>query len=288
MSGAVPNSAGHERPRASVPAAAADCHLHIYDSRFPLVHPERLAVPRASADEYRRLQQRLGTTRAVVVQPAAYGTDNRVTVDAIRRLGEDRTRGVAVVHPTVSEAELDALHEAGIRGVRFSMHDARTAVATPDMIAPLAPRLAARGWHLQLHVRAAQLVELASTIDALPCDVVFDHMARLPLPEGVRHPAFAIVMKRIDAALGWVKLSGPYLEGGVGYTGLTAVARAFVAGAPERMVWGSDWPHPTERETKPDDARLLDLLSEWAQGEATRRRILVDNPVALYGFTPCP
>lgn len=287
MSGAVPNSAGHERPRTRVPADAADCHLHIYDPRFPLVYPERLAVAHASTGEYRRLQQRLGTSRAVVVQPAAYGTDNRVTVDAIARLGVDRTRGIAVVHPTVAEAELDALHEAGIRGVRFSMHDPRTAVTTPDMIAPLGPRLAARGWHLQLHVRASQLVELASTIDALRCDVVFDHMARLPLPEGARHAAFAIAMKRIDAGRGWVKISGPYLEGGegaVGYTGITAVARAFVAGAPERIVWGSDWPHPTEREAKPDDAVLLDRLAEWAPDEATRTRILVDNPATLYGF----
>ena len=287
MNGTVPNSAGSARPRIPVPADAADCHLHIYDPRFPLVFPERLAVAQASVEEYRRLQQRLGTSRAVVVQPAAYGTDNRVTLDAIARLGPERTRGIAVVHPGVAEAELDAMHAAGIRGVRFSMHDPRTAVTTPEMIAPLGPRLAARGWHLQLHVRAAQLLDLAAVIDALPCDVVFDHMARLPLPEGAVHPAFALVMKRVDAGRGWVKLSGPYLEGRdgpLGYTGITAVARAFVAGAPERMVWGSDWPHPTEREAKPDDAVLLDRLADWAPGEATRSRILVENPSDLYGF----
>ena len=285
---AVANSAGVDRPRTAIPADAADCHLHIYDPRFPLVHAERLAVANASTDEYRKLQRRLGTSRAVVVQPAAYGTDNRVTVDAVARLGRESARGVAVVHPTVTEAELDALHDGGVRGVRFSMHDPRTAVTTPGMIAPLAPRLAARGWHLQLHVRAPQLVELASTIEALPCDVVFDHMARLPLPEGVRHPAWGVVMKRIDQGRAWVKLSGPYLEGkgaaGLGYTGITAVARAFVAGAPERLVWGSDWPHPTEREAKPDAAVLLDRLAEWAPDEAARKRILVDNPAILYGF----
>lgn len=287
MIGAVPHSAGEGRPRIAVPPDAADCHLHIYDPRFPLVHPERLAVAGASTVEYRRLQERLGTSRAVVVQPAAYGTDNRVTLDAIARLGAQRTRGIAVVHPEVTDAELDALHEGGIRGVRFSMHDPRTAVTTPAMIAPLAPRLAARGWHLQLHVRAVQLAGMAALLASLPCDVVFDHMARLPLPEGIRHPAHALVMKRLDAGRGWVKLSGPYLEGRegtLGYTGITAVARAFVAGAPERLVWGSDWPHPTEREPKPDDAVLLDRLAEWAPDEATRKRILVDNPAILYGF----
>ena len=287
MSGAVPNSAGDGRPRTAVPRDAADCHLHIYDPRFPLVHPERLAVSDASIVEYRRLQERLGTSRAVVVQPAAYGTDNRVTLDAIAQLGPARTRGIAVVHPEVTEAELDALHAGGIRGVRFSMHDPRTAVTTPAMIGPLAPRFAARGWHLQLHVRAAQLVEMAALLASVPCDVVFDHMARLPLPEGVRHPAHALVMKRLDAGRGWVKLSGPYLEGRegtLGYTGITAVARAFVAGAPERLVWGSDWPHPTEREAKPDDAVLLDRLAEWAPDEGMRKRILVDNPATLYGF----
>ena len=286
MTAAVPNSAGHDRPRSRVPADAADCHVHIYDARFPLVHSDRLVVAEASTAEYRRLQRRLGTTRAVIVQPAAYATDNRVTLDAVARLGADRTRGIAVVHPGVTEPELDALHAGGIRGVRFSMHDPRTAATTPDLIAPLAPRLAARGWHLQLHVKAGQLVEMGEAIASLPCDIVFDHMARLPLPEGARHPAFALVMRCIDRGRGWVKLTGPYLEGAgpLGYTGIRAVARAFVAGAPERMVWGSDWPHPTEREAKPDDAVLLDHLAEWVPHEPTRARILVENPTVLYGF----
>lgn len=283
----VPNSAGVAAPRSALPAGAVDSHLHIYDARFPLVYPERLAVPEASVAEYRRLQQRLGTSRAVVVQPAAYGTDNRVTVDAIARLGPDRARGIAVVHPEVADAVLDALHEAGIRGLRFSLHDPKTAVTSPGMLPALAPRIAERGWHIQLHARAVQILELATVLDALPCDVVFDHMARLPMPEGERHPAFALVARRLQAGRAWVKLSGPYLESRTvapAYDDVAALVRAFVRLAPQRLVWGSDWPHPTERAAKPDDAAMLDAFGAWIGDDATRRRVLVDNACRLYGF----
>ena len=284
---AVPNSAGTSVPRFRAPPGAADCHLHIYDPRFPMAWPQLRAVADASVDQYRLLQERLGTTRAVVIQPAAYGTDNRVTADAVARLGANVARGIAVLHPGVTDQELQALHEDGFRGVRFSMHDPRTAITSPDMLPALAPRIAAMGWHVQLHVRAEQIVALEPVIDAVPCDIVFDHMGRLPQPEGTRHPAYAIIARRIEAGRAWVKLSGAYLDTRVGsprYTDATAVARAFVSLAPERLVWGSDWPHPTERDTKPDDAVLFDLLQEWARDEATRRRILVDNPASLYDF----
>jgi len=288
---AVPNSAGTSVPRFKAPADAADCHLHIYDARFKMAWPKLRAVENASLAEYRLLQKRIGTRRAVIVQPAAYGTDNRVTADAVASLGLDAARGIAVVHPGVSDAELDTLHAGGFRGVRFSMHDPRTAITSPDMLAPLAPRLADRGWHVQLHVRADQLVEWADIVEALPCEVVFDHMGRLPQPEGVRHPAFGIIARRLEAGRAWVKLSGAYLDTRIGsprYPDASQVAREWARRFPERLVWGSDWPHPTERDTKPDDALLFDLLHEWARDEATRRRILVENPQTLYDFRHRP
>lgn len=283
----VPNSTGTSTPRFKVPPGAADCHLHIYDPRLPMAWPQLRAAERASSAEYRLLQQRLGTTRAVVVQPAAYGTDNRVTLEAVAALGARSTRGIAVVHPGVSDAELQALHDGGIRGVRFSMHDPKTAITSPDMLAALGPRIAERGWHAQLHVRGEQVVELAELIGSLPCALVFDHMGRLPQPEGVHHAAFGLIARWVEAGRAWVKLSGAYLDTRIGsprYPDATLVAREWVRIAPERCVWGSDWPHPTERDTKPDDAILLDLLQEWARDETTRRRILLDNPEKLYGF----
>jgi predicted TIM-barrel fold metal-dependent hydrolase len=282
-----PNSSGTTTPRFKAPADAADCHIHIYDPRFPMAWPNLRGTHDASVAEYRRMQERLGTTRTVVVQPAAYGTDNRVTLDAISQLGPERTRGIAVVHPTVTDAELERMHAGGIRGLRFTQHDPKTAVTGADMIEPLAQRIQRFGWHTQLHLRGDQIVEMAAIIERLPGVVVIDHMARLPQPSGIAHAAFEIVRRLLDRGRTWVKLSGPYLETKTGsprYADIRTVAQALVEHAPERCVWGSDWPHPTERDTKPDDAVLLDLLQEWAGPEAQRHRILVENPATLYGF----
>jgi predicted TIM-barrel fold metal-dependent hydrolase len=250
---------------------------------WPTLRP----VTDASVREYRLLQERLGTARAVVVQPSAYGTDNRVTLDAVAGLGLERTRGVAVVHPTVGDDELASMHAAGIRGLRFSLHDPHAAVVTADMIEPLAQRVQALGWHVQLHLRADQIVAMAAAIERLPGAIVLDHMARLPQPQGVHHPAFAIVKRLLDRGRTWVKISGPYLDsrdGSPRYADAAGIAKALVAHAPERVVWGSDWPHPTERDRKPDDAALLDLLHECIGDEAVRRRVLAANAAELYGF----
>jgi len=287
MKASVPNSGGTSLPRFATPADACDCHVHIYDPRFPMAWPNLPEVTDASVREYRMLQRRLGTSRVVVVQPAAYGTDNRVTLDAIARIGDGRARGVAVVHPDIGEEALDALHAGGIRGLRFSLHDPHAAVMDAAMLEPLASRVAERGWHVQLHLRGEQIVAMASVLERLAAPLVIDHMARLPQPAGEHHPAFRIVKRLLDGGRAWVKLAGPYLdsrEGSPRYGDTWAQARSLMAHAPERVLWGSDWPHPTEREPKPDDAVLLDLLHEWGADEALRRRILVDNPAALYGF----
>jgi predicted TIM-barrel fold metal-dependent hydrolase len=284
----VANSAGSAPPRLAAPPDACDCHLHIYDPAFAMARPEARAVSDASVNEYRALQERLGTTRAVVVQPAAYGTDNRVTIDAVARLGRETARGIAVIHPDVTDAQLHQMAQAGICGVRFTQHDPRTAVTTPGMIEPVAIRLAAIGWHVQLHLLAPQIVAMREVLLRLPGTIVIDHMARLPQPEGTSHAAWDIVKKLLDGGRAWVKLSGAYLDSRTGapdYADVLAVAWAFVRHAPQRCVWGSDWPHPTERTRKPDDAALFDLLGEWAGDGATRRRILVDNPGTLYRFS---
>lgn len=284
---AVPNSSGTSTPRFKTPRDATDCHVQIYDARFELAWRALGATLQATVTDYRLLQERLGTTRAVVVQPAAYGTDNEVTMDAVAQLGLERARGVAVLHPSAREEKLRAMHERGIRGLRFSQHDARTAVTTAEMIEPLARRAAALGWHVQLHLRGAQIVEMEELLGRLPCPVVIDHMARIPQPLATEHPAMAVVRRLLDAGNTWVKLSGAYLDTQTGaprYADVKPVAKALVQHAPERLLWGSEWPHPTQRDTKPDDAVLLDLLQEWVPDEPTRRRILVDNPAKLYGF----
>lgn len=268
------------------PPDACDAHIHIYDPRFPATRPAARLTRQATVAEYRQLQGHLGTSRAVVVQPAAYGFDNSVTLDAIAHLGFAATRGIAVVAPTVAEGDLREMDRLGIRGVRFTQHDPSTAVTTPDMIEPVANRVAELGWHVQLHLRGEQLVEMAEAIARLPCTLVIDHMGRLPQPEGVDHPAFDIVKRLIDSGRAWVKISGAYLDTRTGppYADIAPVARALIRYAPDRCVWGSDWPHPTETGEKPDDAAIFDLLAEWSTNEETRRRILVENPQRLYGF----
>ena len=284
----VPNSVGTEPPKLKAPAGAADCHMHTYDpARFAMPSNPRPAPTNAAVEDYRLLQKRIGTSRVVIVQPRNYATDNRVTLYAVSQLGPN-ARGVAVVTPAISDAELKEFHAGGIRGIRFSLADAGSRAVTPDMVEPLAKRVADLGWHVQLNVEGEMIDDMASLLRQLPTPIVFDHLGHPPVGVGIDHSSHKVVRELIDKGRTWVKLSGAYSNSKVGppaYPEATKVAQAFVTAAPERLVWGSDWPHPgLPPDNKPDDALLLDLLSEWAPDEATRHRILVENPEALYGF----
>ena len=287
----VPNSVGTAPPKLKAPANACDCHHHIYDpARFPMPpnpNPRRQPPSNGTVQDYRMLQKRIGTTRNVVVQPRNYAIDNEVTIDALKQFAGN-ARGVVVIHPTVTDAELKRFNDAGVRGIRFSLGDPASAVVKVDMIEPLAKRIASLGWHIQFNVDGEQVVELEALLRRLPTPLVFDHLAHPPLPAGTAHPSHAIVLSLIDKRRTWVKLSGAYSNTKVGppaYPEATKIAQAFVKAAPERLVWGSDWPHPgLPDNNKPDDALLIDLLTVWAPAEKTRNRILVQNPEALYGF----
>lgn len=288
---AVPHSRGTHKPSSAAPEGACDAHMHVYDRRFAQHGSPDAMLDHATADDYRLLRQRIGTQRTVVVQPRVHGTDNSVTLAAIQTLGVACTRGVAVVRPEVSDAELERLHAGGIRGIRFTLYTPTNAATDFAMVEPLAQRVHALGWHVQLHWNAGQIVEHAALLARLPGTVVLDHLARLPLPDAMAHPAYDIVRRLLDNGRTWVKLSGAYLDSKLGaeggYADTATLAQAWVRQAPDRVVWGSDWPHPTERATaKPDDAQLFDLLSQWVPDEPARRRVLVDNPARLYGFLP--
>jgi predicted TIM-barrel fold metal-dependent hydrolase len=269
-------------PRTVVPPDACDAHLHVYDDRFASTDGSKF--PHGTVQDYAQVQRHLGTSRAVPVQAKLYGTDNACLLDALAQLGP-RGRGIAVVTPEVTDAELHRLHAGHVRGVRFSLWNPNDAVTSVDMIAPLAPRLADLGWHAQMHMSGDQVAAHATLLKSLPCTLVFDHMGRLPPGTGARHPAFGVIVDLVQRGRAWVKLSGAYLNttSGPPYADATATAQAYVRAAPERLVWGSDWPHPTEAHT-PDDAELLDLLTVWAPDTGVRNRILVDNPAKLYGF----
>ena len=276
-------SSGTEAAKTAAPADACDCHMHIYDSRFPVAPYATLKPGDAHVSDYRLLQKRIGTTRNVVVTPSTYGTDNSCTLDALATLGAT-AHGVAVVNDAVGDDELKRLHGLGIRGIRFNL--VQSGATTVEMLESLARRVAPLGWHVQIHMLGDKIVEIADLLQRLPSPIVFDHLGRIPQPAGIGHPAFRVVSTLVDKGKAWVKLSGAYIDtksGPPAYADTTKVAQAYVKAAPERLVWGSDWPHPTEKE-KPDDAVLFDLLAIWVPDEATRRRILVDNPARLYDF----
>lgn len=271
---------------AGMPDNACDSHLHIFDSRFPEQPGSGEPFAGGTVSDYRAISRRMGTARAIIVQAKRYGTDNACLLDAIAQFG-GQARGIAVATPEVGDAALRQLDAGGVRGLRFSVWNPKDTVTTVDMIEALARRIAPLGWHAQLHMSGDQIVAHADMLGRLPCPIVIDHMARLPPALGVRHPAWDVVRGLLDGGNCWVKLSGAYLNtatGGPDYADATAVARAFVQAAPERLVWGSDWPHVTEASHPPDTVALLGLLNAWAPDAGVRTRILVDNPRQLYGF----
>jgi len=279
-------STGTETPQAKAPPNATDCHFHTYDRRYPAAAGASLLPEDASPADYQALQRRIGTTRGVIIQPSTYGTDNALQLASMQALGPDRFRMVAVVAEDVADAELQRLHGLGVRGVRFNL--TLPGSLTPASLPVLAPRLAALGWHCQINMNARQLADAETMLVALPGTLVFDHLGQVPQPAGTDSPSFAIIRRLLEAGRAYVKLSGAYItskDGAPGYADAGRVAAAYVRAAPERVVWGSDWPHPTAPvDNKPDDAVLFDRMAEWAGGAAGLQRILVDNPARLYGF----
>ncbi len=279
----VPHSAGTDTPSFSMPALACDCHHHIYDKRYP-AHPSATLLPDdASVADYQRLQMRLGLQRNVIVQPSTYGVDNRLLLDALQAFG-DHARGVAVVDTSVTDSQLLALHQAGVRGVRFNL--SFLVGVTTEMMLPLSKRIAPMGWHIQINGTADRILALQALIDSLACPVVFDHIGQVPQPQGTAHPAFKVYERWLAQGKAWFKLSGAYLTSkAADFSDTGVVAKALIAAAPERIVWGSDWPHPTKKANeKPNDTTLLNLLQAWAPEPGQREKILVHNPAKLYGF----
>jgi len=269
----------------TAPANSCDCHIHIYDPTKPVAPTAAGPGPAwANVGAYRAVQQRLGTTRAVVVQSTAYGLDNSCAVEAIAELGLSQTRGVAVVGADVSEAELQRLTDAGMRGARFQMLPGG---ALPwEALEPVAAKIAAFGWHIQLQMDGRLLAERETQLKRLPGTLVIDHVGKFLEPVPVEHPGFRTLLRLLDGGKTWLKLAAAYETSKVGgplYGDVGALAKAAVKAHPERMIWASNWPHVSVKDL-PDDRSLLDLLLDWAPDARIRQRILVDNPAEVYGF----
>ena len=281
----VPVSGGVEPPALSMPVGATDCHHHVFDPRFP--RPNGRQGVWGTVGDYRMLRRRLGLSRSVVVSPASYEFDNSCLLDALDQLGPT-SRGVAAIRLDTPDQELDRLHRHGVRGIRLYLIG--ETLTAPDKFADYAKRIERLGWHIQVVANKGEaLVAAEPEFRKLTCTLVIDHLGHVNQPEGVNHPSMATLLRLLDSGRTYVKLSGPYISSRVGppsYSDTDPVATRLVRAAPERMLWGTDWPHPTvTSEPKPDDAAMLDRLAIWAAGEATRRRILVENPTRLYWAT---
>jgi D-galactarolactone isomerase len=268
----------------AVPKGACDTHMHFYDgersAKAGTPNPGRFTVPM-----YRDLQKKLGLDRVIVVQPNAYAYDNSVTLDAIKTIGKN-AKGVAVVKPDASDAELERLTEGGICAVRImTLHGGTLGF---DVMDEVMARVHPFGWHANIQLDGRELPKYEAQINRLPGKFVIDHTGKFLEPVALDHQAFKCLARLVDTGRCWVKLSAPYetsKTGAPNYEDVSQLARALVKQAPERMLWASNWPHPSvPKEQRPDDVVLLELLLDWAPDENTRRKVLVDNPAQLYGF----
>jgi predicted TIM-barrel fold metal-dependent hydrolase/predicted NBD/HSP70 family sugar kinase len=299
-----PRTVTASQPRTAVdfrvPAEACDCHVHVFGTaaEFAFAAQRGYTPPPASAAELSALQQALHLSRVVIVQPSVYGSDNSCTLDGMRQLG-DRARGVAVIDDMTTNAALDDMHRAGIRGVRVNLETAgetdpgaarRNLAAAVERVAPL-------GWHVQVYTRLSVVAELSDEVAQLPVPIVFDHFGGAQAAGGVDQLGFAALLRLVSAGHAYVKVSAAYRssERAPAYGDVAPLAKALIAANPDRIVWGTDWPHPHAAspdmaldELAPfydiDDGLALNQLALWAPSAAIRRKILVDNPARLYDF----
>jgi len=268
----------------TVPRGACDTHMHIYDAKAPAA-PGTFMPGHFPVEDYRAMQKRLGLSHVVVVQANAYADDNSVALDSIKKIGKN-AKGVAVVKPDVADAELDRLTKGGICAVRImTLHGGLLGFDVMDQIVS---RVHPFGWHANLQLDGRELPKHEAQIKRLPGKFVIDHTGKFLEPVDVSSDSFKSLLRLVDTGRCWVKLSAPYetsKTGAPNYEDVGRLAKALVKHAPERMLWASNWPHPSARKpAPPDDAALLDLLADWAPDEKTRSRILAGNPAELYGF----
>lgn len=282
------------RPEASPPTAftpppnACDAHCHVFGpaAQFPFSPDRTYTPPDSGIENFERLQERLGLSRAVFVQASCHGTDNAAMVDAIKR-GEGRYAGVAMIDDSFTDADLAYLHENRVRGIRFNFVAHLGGAPDLDVFWRLVGRVEPLGWHIVLHFDAKDLPQYAGLLDAMPVPYVIDHMARVPAADGIDQEPFQqllTLMSHDDRC--WVKISCAerLTEGKVApFDDVIPFASALVAAAPDRVLWGTDWPHPN-LSIMPDEGELVDLLARYVTDEGLRNQILVDNPQHLYDF----
>jgi 2-pyrone-4,6-dicarboxylate lactonase len=276
-----------KKPRLVLPPLACDSHFHVFGphKRFPFA-PDRTFTPAdAPKEDLFRLHAFLGFERGVFVQSSCHGHDHAALVDLLAA-GQGRYRGVALLTPSMSEAEVERLDDAGVRGVRLHFHFPHLGAPMPrDDMRKVIALAELYGWHIALHLGGNGVVDHYEFITSIEAPVVIDHMGRIDVAEGLNGKPFSVLRRLLDRGNIWVKLSGAdrITKQSYPYADAVPFARALAAHAPERVVWGTDWPHPNHKAV-PNDGDLVDLIADIAPDEKVRRRMLVDNPAKLFGF----
>jgi len=290
-------------PNFEVPRGACDCHVHVFGdpAKFPFAEKRIYTPPGASVEELLQLQNSLHLDRVVVVQPSVYAADNSCTVDAVRRMGA-RARGVAVIDKSTPSAALDDMAAAGIRGVRLNLETNTAGKFDPASAKALldatVQQIGGRGWHVQFYTRLTTIAALKDHFGQMPFPLVFDHFGRATAADGLNQPGFDALLDLVKSGRAYVKISGAYRcsDKAPDYADVMPLAQALVKANPDRIVWGTDWPHPNSDAgrgkplteiTAPfpiDDGLLFNQMAKWMPDADTRKKILVDNPARLYGF----
>jgi len=273
-------------PDIVLPRGACDAHCHVFGpaARFPFA-PERTYTPvDAPKETLFALHEKLGLERTVLVQASCHGTDNAAMLDAIAAAGQHRCRGVAMVGAGISDAELKALHDGGVRGVRFNFVSHLGRDADVDAVRAIVDRIVPLGWHAVVHFDANRLERLAPVLKSLPVTMVIAHMGRVDASAGLDQPAFAMLVELMEDPRFWVKVCGAerLSRAGPPFRDAVPFARALVDRFEDRVLWGTDWPHPNLKDHMPDDGALVDLLAEIAPDGGRLQKLLVDNPTRLY------
>jgi D-galactarolactone isomerase len=271
-------------PRLKAPAGTCDTHMHFYSRAYPAL-PGTLNPPDATVADYAQIKRWLGIDRSIVVQPNAYGDDNRATMAGVQALGPN-ARAVVVVKAGMADEELERLTSNGARGIRFM--NLLGGTLTFAQMDEMAARVQPFGWSAIVQLDGCTLPEHEAQLRRLPMNYVIDHCGKFLEPVAPDHDSFKTMLRLVETGRCWVKIAGAYefsKSGGPAYEDVGRLMRILIKQAPERVIWGSNWPHAlAEKIGYPNDAALLDLLLDWAPDETVRRRILVDNPAELYGF----
>ena len=278
------------KPKITLPKLACDTHAHILGpiARYAYSPARVYTPPDCLLSEYQKMLATLGVERAVLVQPSVYGSDNSVMLEAMHVAG-GAFRGVAVVDDDIAGAELARLNTAGVRGVRVNIvdvKDRKPGTLPMAQLTALAKRIAHMGWHMEFLMHCDEFPDMDRTFSDFPVDIVLGHLGYMKTSLGVNNAGFQALLRLMKAGKAWVKFTGPYRISGepLPHADTNAHAHALVAANPQRMLWGTDWPHVMVKADMPNDGDLCDLLSSWVPDAATREQVLVKNPATLYGF----